>query len=38
MEYPHSDRLSKKLYSLPIYPTLTKREIDKIARSLSNFI
>ena len=38
MDYPHSDRLSKKLYSLPIYPTLTKREIDKIARSLSNFI
>lgn len=38
MEYPHSDRLSKKLYALPIYPTLSKREIDKIARALSNFV
>lgn len=38
MEFPHSERLSKKLYSLPIYPTLTKKEIEKIARSLSSFI
>ncbi len=38
MDYPHSDRLAKKLYSLPIYPTLTKKEIEKIARSLSSFI
>lgn len=38
MEFPHSDRLSKKLYSLPIYPTLTKKEIEKIARALSSFI
>jgi len=38
MDYPHSDRLSKKLYALPIYPTLTKKEIEKISRTLSNFI
>ncbi len=38
MDFPHSDRLSKKLYSLPIYPTLTKKEIEKISRSLSSFI
>ncbi len=38
MDYPNSDRLSKKLFSLPIFPSLSKREIDKIARALANFI
>jgi perosamine synthetase len=38
LDYPNSDRYAKKVYSLPIYPTLTKREIEKIARSLAKFI
>jgi len=38
MDYPISDRYAKKLYSLPIYPTLTRKEIDKISRSLAKFI
>ncbi len=38
MDFPHSDRLSKKLYTLPMYPTLTKKEIEKISRALANFI
>jgi len=37
LDYPHSDRLSKKLFSLPIYPTLTKREIEKVSRVLTMF-
>ncbi|HPS57574.1 MAG TPA: DegT/DnrJ/EryC1/StrS family aminotransferase [Spirochaetota bacterium] len=37
-DYPNADRLSKKLFSLPLYPTLTKKEIDKIAKSLAAFI
>lgn len=37
-DYPNADRLSKKLFSLPIYPTLTKKEIDKISKSLGAFI
>jgi dTDP-4-amino-4,6-dideoxygalactose transaminase len=32
LDFPHSDRLSKKLFSLPMYPALTKREIEKVAR------
>jgi perosamine synthetase len=38
INFPNSERLSKKLYSLPIYPTLTKKEIDKVAKALANFI
>jgi perosamine synthetase len=38
LDYPHSDRFSKKVYSLPIYPTLTRKEIEKISRHLSKFI
>lgn len=38
MDYPNSDRMSKKVYSLPIYPTLTRKEIDKISRILAKFI
>ncbi|MCX8124008.1 MAG: DegT/DnrJ/EryC1/StrS aminotransferase family protein [Spirochaetes bacterium] len=37
LDYPHSDRLSKKLFSLPIYPTLTKREIEKVSKVLTMF-
>ncbi len=38
LDYPHSDRLSKKLYALPIYPTLTRKEIEKITRALGRFV
>lgn len=38
INYPLSDRLSKKMYTLPIYPTLTKKDIEKISRSLASFI
>lgn len=38
MDYPHSDRLSRKLYGIPIYPTLTKKEIEKISRLLASFL
>lgn len=38
MDYPNSDRMSKKMYSLPIYPTLSKNEIEKIGRTLAKFI
>lgn len=37
-DYPNADRLAKKLFSLPLYPTLTKKEIDKISKSLGAFI
>lgn len=37
LDFPHSDRLSKKLYSMPMYPTLTKREIEKVAKVLTMF-
>ncbi|MCU0822330.1 MAG: DegT/DnrJ/EryC1/StrS family aminotransferase [Spirochaetes bacterium] len=38
MDYPRSDRYANKLYTLPIYPALTKREIDKISNALAKFI
>ncbi|HEY1407112.1 MAG TPA: DegT/DnrJ/EryC1/StrS aminotransferase family protein [Spirochaetota bacterium] len=38
MDFPNSDRYSKKVYSLPIYPTLSRKEIEKIARHLAKFI
>lgn len=38
MDYPQSDRMSKKLYTLPLYPTLTKREIEKIVAALGRFV
>jgi perosamine synthetase len=38
MDYPNSDRMSKKLYTLPVYPTLSKKEIEKIAKTLAKFI
>ncbi len=37
-DFPNADRLSKKLFSLPLYPTLSKKEIDKISKSLGAFI
>lgn len=38
LDFPNSDRLSRKLYSLPIYPTLSKKEIEKIAKTLAKFV
>ncbi|MFC1670962.1 DegT/DnrJ/EryC1/StrS family aminotransferase, partial [Spirochaetota bacterium] len=37
-QYANCERMSKKLLSLPLYPTLTRKEIEKISKSLSNFI
>jgi dTDP-4-amino-4,6-dideoxygalactose transaminase len=37
-DFPNSDRFSKKVYSLPIYPTLSRKEIEKVARHLAKFI
>ena len=37
-DFPNSDRISKKLYSIPLYPTLTKIEIEKISKTLASFI
>jgi len=38
LDYPNTDRLSKKLLAIPLYPTLTKKEIEKITKTLSSFI
>ncbi len=38
MDFPLSERLSKKCYSLPLYPTLSRKEIEKISRTLAGFI
>ncbi|MDY6969040.1 MAG: hypothetical protein SVR08_10370 [Spirochaetota bacterium] len=38
MDFPQSERLAKKLYTLPIYPTLTKNEIEKISTTLAKFV
>jgi len=37
-DYPNADRFSKKIHSIPLYPTLTKKEIDKVSNSLGAFI
>ena len=37
-DFPNSTRLSKKLFALPTYPTLSGKHIDKISRTLSRFI
>ncbi len=38
MDYPNSERLANKLFSLPIYPTLTKREIERISKAVARFM
>ncbi|MGL4368208.1 MAG: DegT/DnrJ/EryC1/StrS family aminotransferase, partial [Spirochaetota bacterium] len=38
MDFPNSDRFAKKAYSLPIYPSLSRKEIEKISRHLAKFI
>ncbi len=37
-DFPNSERISKKLFSIPLYPTLTKMEIEKISKTLASFI
>jgi perosamine synthetase len=37
-DYPNSERLSKKLFTIPLYPTLSRRNIDKISKTLGGFI
>ncbi len=37
-EFPHAERMTRKLYALPLYPTLTKKEIEKISKTLASFI
>ena len=38
LDYPNAERLSRKLYTVPLYPTLTKKEIDQIEKLLISFI
>jgi dTDP-4-amino-4,6-dideoxygalactose transaminase len=38
LDFPNADRLSKKLYTLPLYPTLTKKETELISKLLASFI
>ena len=38
MDYPNSDRLANKLFSLPVYPTLTKKEIERVSNAMARFI
>ncbi|TFH40750.1 MAG: DegT/DnrJ/EryC1/StrS aminotransferase family protein [Chrysiogenales bacterium] len=37
-DYPNAERFSKKLYSVPLYPTLSRRDVEKISSSLAGFI
>lgn len=37
-EYPNSERYSRKLFAIPLYPTLSRRNIDKISKTLGGFI
>lgn len=37
-DYPNSERYSKKLFAIPLYPTLSRRNIDKISKTLGGFI
>jgi perosamine synthetase len=36
--FPNSERLSKKLYAVPLYPTLSRKDIEKIAQLLAGLI
>jgi len=37
-DYPNSDRLARKLFMLPLYPTLSRKEIEKISKLAAGFI
>jgi perosamine synthetase len=36
--FPNAERYSKKLFSVPLYPTLSRRDVEKISKLLSSFI
>jgi perosamine synthetase len=36
--YPNSERYSKKLFTVPLYPTLSRRDIEKISKNIGGFI
>jgi perosamine synthetase len=37
-DYPNSERYSKKLFALPLYPTLSRKDVEKISKNLAGFI
>jgi perosamine synthetase len=37
-DYPNSERLSRKLFSLPLYPTLSRKDVEKISKNVGGFI
>ncbi|OHD65694.1 MAG: hypothetical protein A2176_13745 [Spirochaetes bacterium RBG_13_51_14] len=37
-DYPNCERYSKKLFSVPLYPTLSRKDVEKISKYLANFI
>lgn len=37
-DYPNSERYSKKLFTVPLYPTLSRRDIEKISKGIASFI
>lgn len=37
-DFPNSDRISKKLFSIPLYPTLSRKDVEKISKLLASFI
>jgi len=37
-DYPNAERLSKKLFTVPLYPTLSRRDIEKISKNIGGFI
>jgi perosamine synthetase len=36
--FPNSERFSKKLFTIPLYPTLTRKDVEKISKTLASFI
>lgn len=38
MDFPNTERLARKLYTVPLYPTLTHKEIEQVAKLLASFI
>ncbi len=36
--FPNAERLSKKLFTVPLYPTLSRRDIEKISKHIGGFI
>jgi perosamine synthetase len=37
-DYPNCERFSKKLFAVPLYPTLSRRDIEKISKNIGGFI